>query len=239
MKGMREMSESDNKIRILVAEDMEPIRKRYVKILSDADDMEVVSNVGSGAEAVARFKETLPDVILMDIEMEESDSGLRASQEILEERPETKIIILTVYKEDELIFTAFQLGVCDYIVKNARPEEILNSVRNAYKGESPLRPELADKILGEFKRVRSYETSFLYAVNIVSDLTPTELGILELLIEGKSRRDICEIRHVEMSTVKTQIHNILTKFNRSSTDDVIKQIKKMHLDDFISKRVNL
>ncbi len=229
----------DRKIRVLIAEDMEPIRRKYVKIINASEDLEVVSDVGSGEEAIEQAKKTKPDVILMDIEMETPDAGIRATQSILQDDPKVRIIILTVYEEDELIFTAFQLGVCDYILKNASQDEIIRSIHNAYENNCPLGPEIASRILGEFKRVRSYETSFLYAVNIVSSLTTTELEILGLLIEGKSRREICRLRQVEMSTVKTQIHNILQKFNKTSMDEVIDLINKMNLNDFISKKVKL
>lgn len=226
-------------IRVLIAEDMEPIRKLYVKIISQTDDMEICADVGTGEMAVKKALETHPDVILMDIEMEKKDAGLRAVEEIYHAGLNPKIIILTVYEEDELIFAAFQLGVCDYLMKNADQEEILQSIRNAYQNNSPLRPELASKILGEFKRVKSYETSFLYAVNIVSSLTTTELEILHLLLEGKSRREICELRHVEMSTVKTQIHNILKKFGKKSIEEVSSFIESMNLYDFIYKQSGL
>lgn len=229
----------DRKIRVLIAEDMEPIRRKYVKIINASEDLEVVSDVGSGEEAIEQAKKTKPDVILMDIEMETPDAGIRATQSILQDDPKVRIIILTVYEEDELIFTAFQLGVCDYILKNASQDEIIRSIHNAYENNCPLRPEIASRILGEFKRVRSYETSFLYAVNIVSSLTTTELEILGLLLEGKSRREVCKLRQVEMSTVKTQIHNILQKFNRNSMDEVIDLINKMNLNDFIFKKVKL
>ncbi len=229
----------DRKIRVLIAEDMEPIRRKYVKIINASEDLEVVSDVGTGEEAVEQAKETKPDVILMDIEMETPDAGIRATQSILQDNPEVRIIILTVYEEDELIFTAFQLGVCDYILKNANQDEIIRSIHNAYENNCPLRPEIASRILGEFKRVRSYETSFLYAVNIVSSLTTTELEILGLLLEGKSRREVCRLRQVEMSTVKTQIHNILQKFDKTSMDEVIDLINKMNLNDFIFKKVKL
>ena len=221
------------RIRVLIAEDMESIRKRYERILNATEDMEVVSGVGTGAEAVEQAKRLRPDVILMDIEMESSDAGLCAAREILKERPETKIIILTVYEEDELIFTAFQIGACDYIVKTAGPEEFLTSIRNAYAGQSPLRPELASKILGEFKRVRDNETSFIYAINVVSSLTASEMETLDLLIQGKTRREICRERHVEMSTVKTQIHEILRKFDRSSVKEVIEIIDRLDLYDML------
>ncbi len=226
-------------IKVLLAEDMDPIRKKYVKIITGALDMEVVADVDSGKAAVEAFRNTHPDVVLMDIEMETPDAGIRAAQTILQENPSVKVIILTVYEEDELIFTAFQIGVCDYILKNAHTEEILQSIRNAYENKSPLRPEIASRILGEFKRVRSYETSFLYAVNIVSTLTTTELEILGLVLDGKSRKDICELRNVEMSTVKTQIHNILVKFGKSNMDEVTKLITELNLRDFIWKKVNL
>ncbi|MGF7142255.1 DNA-binding NarL/FixJ family response regulator [Anaerotaenia torta] len=227
---------AEKSIRVLIAEDMEPIRKRYVRILSEAEDIEVIADVPSGREAVEQALLKRPDIVLMDIEMEEKDAGLRAAEKLLMHFPKLKIIILTVYEEDELIYTAFQFGVCDYILKNARAEDVVTSIRNVYEGNAPLRPELATKILGEFKRVKSYESSFLYAVSIVSSLTGTELEILSLLLMRKTRKEICRIRCVEMSTVKTQIRNILQKFNKKSIEEVIAMINSMNLNDFISKQ---
>jgi len=232
---------SENIIRVLIAEDMEPIRKRYVKILSEAEGIEVVADVSSGLEAIAMTHKTHPDLVLMDIEMEKKNAGLLAVKELLLDYKDLKIIILTVYEEDEMIITAFQFGVCDYILKNAKPEEVIRSIRNVYNGNAPLRPEIASKILGEFKRVKSYESSFLYAVNIVTTLTGTELSILNLLMENKTRAEICGIRCVEMSTVKTQIRNILQKFNKNSMKEVHSMLESMNLIDFIqvqSKKPN-
>jgi DNA-binding NarL/FixJ family response regulator len=229
---------SENVIRVLIAEDMEPIRKRYVKMLSETEDIKVISDVGSGEEAVAQTHLTHPDIILMDIEMESKDAGLRAAKELLEQYEGLKIIILTVYEEDELIYTAFQFGVCDYIKKNAKPADVIKSIRNVYLGKAPLRPELATKILGEFKRVKSYESSFLYAVNIVTSLTGTELEILNLLLQHRTRKEICRIRCVEMSTVKTQIRNILQKFDKKSINEVAAMIQSMNLQEFIIKHSN-
>lgn len=227
---------SEKKIRVLIAEDMEPIRKRYVKILSETQDIELIADVSSGQEAVKQAMLHQPDIVLMDIEMESKDAGLWAAKELLQKYPDLKIIILTVYEEDELIYTAFQFGVCDYILKNAKSEEVVKSIRNVYEGNASLRPELATKILGEFKRVKSYETSFLYAVNIVTSLTVTEMEILNLLLQHKTRKEICKIRYVEMSTMKTQIRNILQKFNKKSIEEVISMINSMNLHDFICKQ---
>jgi len=226
----------DNFIRVLIAEDMEPIRKRYVKMLSETEDIQVVANVSSGEEAILQAHRIQPDIILMDIEMESKDAGLRAAKELLEQYDNLKIIILTVYGEDELIYTAFQFGVCDYILKNAKPEEVITSIRTVYSGRAPLRPELTAKILSEFKRVKSYESSFLYAVNIMTALTGTEVEILNLLLQNKTRKEICKIRYVEMSTVKTQIRNILQKFNKKSVEEVVVMINSLNLSEFIRKQ---
>lgn len=214
---------------------MESLRRLYSSVINGDKQMSVIGDVGSGADAIEQAVRLRPDIILMDIEMEEKDSGLRAAEEIFvrmgEDAP--KIIMLTVYEEDELIFDAFQLGVTDYILKNASPTELLSGIRNAYYHSVPLRPELSDRILKEFRRARSYETSFLYALNLVSSLTEAEIEILLLLMDGKTRREICELRHVEMSTVKTQIRNILHKFGRKSIHDVTALMDKMKLRPFL------
>lgn len=161
-----------NPIKVIIAEDIAPIRKRYVKILGSHPEIQVLADVDNGVDACKKASELKPDVILMDIEMECKDAGIRATGEILSENPEIKIIILTVYEEDELIFSAFRLGACDYILKNASEEEILQGVIGAHHNSSPIRPEIADKIRNEFQRVKTYESSFLFMLNLLSTLTP-------------------------------------------------------------------
>lgn len=213
--------EGKEKIKVLIAEDVEPIRKRYAAVLRQSPDIEVVADVGTGEDACKAARDLVPDVILMDIEMEAKDAGIRATGEILAEMPSIKIIILTVYEEDELVFSAFRLGACDYVLKNASNEEIVNAVTSAYKGQSPIRPEIASKIRTEFQRVKTYESSFLFMLNILSTLTPKELDTLYLLSTGYNKRQICEMRCVEMSTVKSQVHSILKKFNKKKISEII------------------
>lgn len=216
-------------IKVIIAEDITPIRKRYVNILSSHPQIQVLADVSSGTEACRLAKELKPDVILMDIEMECKDAGIRATGEILAENPEMKIIILTVYEEDELIFSAFRLGACDYILKNASEEEILQSIFQAYHNASPIRPEIADKIRNEFQRVKTYESSFLFMLNLLSTLTPKELDTLYLLSNGYTKKEVCQLRYVEMSTVKSQVHNILKKFHKKKIADVITTDAERHL----------
>lgn len=217
------------KIKVLIAEDVAPIRKRYLKILNSHPSIEVVGDVESGTDACILAKKLKPDIVLMDIEMECKDAGIRATGEILAENPQIKIIILTVYEEDELIFSAFRLGACDYILKNSSEEDIISGVIGAYHNSSPIRPEIADKIRYEFQRVKTYESSFLFMLNLLSTLTPRELDTLYLLSNGYSKKDVCEMRCVEMSTVKSQVHNILKKFNKKKIADIITTDTDRHL----------
>ncbi|MCR5031839.1 MAG: response regulator transcription factor [Lachnospiraceae bacterium] len=222
-------------IKVLIADDMEPIRRFYTQILNATEDIRVVGDVGSGEEAIKCAMETKPDVILMDIEMESNDAGIRASGEILADLPATKIIILTVYEEDELISAAFRFGVQGYLLKNATPEEIKKAVREAVQNRAPMSPEITSKVVGVYKRVDAYESSLLLAVDLLSGLTETELETLRLLMQGKTRREICEMRHVEISTVKSQIHQILRKFEKENIGEVIGMMQELKLDDLIRK----
>lgn len=220
-------------IKLIIAEDIQPIMKRYQKILEKDSEIEVVAAVQSGYEAVLMAGVHRPDVMLMDIEMETRTSGLDAAKQILNHFPDTKIVILTVYEDDETVFKAFQLGVSDYMLKNSNPDEIITCVKDAYHGRSPIRPVIAEKIRTEFQRIHKSEESLLYCLRIMTELTQTELTILDLLHQGYSRQQICELRFVEMSTVKTQIHNILKKFGMASMTEVLQMLDEMKIFDYL------
>lgn len=208
-------------IKVMIAEDMEPLRKKYISILKQCKEIEVVADVGTGKEACCLTNELSPDVILMDIEMETKDAGIRAIGKILSEHPEIRIIILTIYEEDEMVFSAFQLGACDYILKNARDEELILAVIAAFHNQSTIRPEISTKLRNEFKRIKTYESSFLFMLNILATLSPKELDTLYLLSNGYTRKEVCQLRCIEMSTLKSQIHSILKKFNKKKIQDII------------------
>ncbi len=219
----------ESKIKVLIAEDVEPIQKRYCTILSRDPLITVGGCARNGYEAVMLAALHRPDVILMDIEMEDREAGIKATREITRQFPEMKVVILTVHEEDELIFSAFQAGATDYLVKNASPDELLHCVKDAYYNRSPIRPMVAEKIRREFQRVKSKEESLLYAIHILSQLTHTEMDILYLLAQGKSRKEICDIRFVELSTVKTQLHSILKKFGKDSVAEVLQLLNSLNI----------
>ena len=179
------------------------------------------------------------DIILMDIEMETRTAGLDAASQILSQYPEVKIIILTSYEDDENVFQAFKLGVSDYVLKNSKQEELITCVKDAYAGRSPIRPVIAEKIRREFQRVKQSEDSFLYNLMLVTQLTQTEIDILDLLRQGYERSEICSMRCVEMTTLKRHIHNILKKFDLDSMAEVVKLVNDLKIYDYLHNVKNM
>ena len=219
------------KIKVLIAEDMVSLLKRYQKAVDADPNIEVVAAVKDGYEAVMMTAVCRPDVILMDIEMESRTAGFDASRQILEKYPETKIVILTIFEDEETIFHAFQLGVVDYILKSSQNTELVQCVKDAYNNCSPIRPVIAEKIRREFRRVKNKEEKLLNYVNVATDMTMTELAVLELFRQGKTRSEICRIRNVEISTIKSQVKSILRKFKMERVEEVLEALESISFFD--------
>ncbi len=220
-------------IRILIADDNSEVRDYFSGILRHEQDMELVGIAASGAEAVSLALKTLPDIVLMDIQMETRTAGISASGQILEKLPKTKIIILTILEDDDLLFQAFCAGVTDYIIKTDSISQILTSIRNAYRNQLVLRPVYAEKIIDELKRVREEQTSLLSSLHLLTKLSNSEFEVLKCLYQGMNARQIAEARFVSLGTVKTQIHSILQKFEMKSTKEVVRQLRLCHFDSMI------
>jgi len=220
-----------NKIKVLVVDDIDSIRNRHAEILNEDDGIEVCGLAQNGYEAVMLAGMKSPDVVLMDVEMENRTAGITATEQIMGLLPQTKVIMMTIIEEDEVIFDAFKVGACDYMLKNAKPAALVRGVKDAYLGQSPIRPMIASKVRKEFSRIKKEEESFLYTLYLIKTLTPTEQDILKLLYEGKSRKEICEERVIELSTVKIHIRNILKKLQKSSIQEVLSLLKDIKLFD--------
>lgn len=220
-----------NKIKILICDDMKQIRDYFSMIIENEPDMEVVGVASSAAEVVETFKETHPDIVLIDIQMEREDSGIWATEQIKRESSETKIIIITIHEEDEIIFKAYGAGAVDYILKTSPVAEILNSIRNVYKNEVFIRPLVAQKIMKEFTRLQSEKNSLMYTVMIMTRLTKVEREILKAIYDGYTRKQIVEQRSVELVTIDSHIGNILKKFGYKRSKDLIVTLKQLKVFD--------
>ena len=214
---------SEEIINVMIVDDISSLCTRYEGILSQAEDIRVVAVANNGYEAILKSAVTQPDVILMDIEMESKYAGITTTQQILAQFPDMKVVILTVYDEDAMIYAAFQAGACDYIQKTATPAMMLQCVRDAYHERSVMKPTVARKIRTEFKRIKDNEDSLIYTLYLVQLLTDTERDILYAFHSGMTQKEICQARYIEPSTMKTHVRNILHKMKCRKMEDVLKK----------------
>ncbi|WP_216625134.1 response regulator transcription factor [Paenibacillus phytorum] len=223
-------------IRIIVAEDLDVLREHFCELIDREDDLKVIGQVSSGKEVLKLIAELgAPDLILMDIEMEMRHDGILTAQKVLELHPQTRIVFLTVHEDDETVFSAFETGAVDYVLKTSSSEAIIQSIRSAHAGNVQVRPEFAYKIKNEFSRIRRNQESLLHSTLILSQMTPSELVILDLLLKDMKITEIAKERQVELSTIKSQINVILKKFNKKRTKEVTIMLRELNVTPFIQK----
>ena len=216
-----------SKIRVVICEDMDNIREHFVDLVSTCDDMEVVAVAKSGEEIKEVAIKTKPDIILMDIQMESEKAGIDATRFINDELPNTSVIILTVCDDDVYIFEALEAGAVDYILKSAPQNELIDAITNAYNKNVALSNTIMQKIVNEFVKMKREKKSFMYLVNMMCNLSPTEIEILRYLCMGKKRREIAEIRCVELVSIHTAITRIMKKLGYDNSRDMLEDLNSM------------
>lgn len=222
-------------ISVLIAEDSEIINNNIKTVLSFEKNIEVIGQVKSGKDAVNFTKSRKPNVILMDIEMEEKRDGIDAVAEIMNMYPQTKIVMLTVQEDEDNILSSFEAGACDYVLKSSSAKETIDAVEAAFNNCSPIRPVIAGKVRKQIAHVKRLKENIYGLINIMTKLTPTERSILTDVLDGKKQKEIAEEKHIEISTVKTHVKNILKKFRAKKMSEVT-NILKLNGIDKISKR---
>ncbi len=209
------MSETEP-IRLLIAEDQPVIRKAFADLLKREPDFVVVAAVGDGAEAIRAARAFRPDVVLMDLKMPHVD-GIAATRAILQDDPHARVVMLTTFETDELVFEAILAGASAYLLKDAQESDILEAIRAAARGEPRLSPRVAQKILGEFRRVKAPERA---EAALEQDLlTEREKTVLACVAAGKGNREIARELKLAEGTVKNHVSAILSKLHlRSRTE---------------------
>jgi two-component system, NarL family, response regulator LiaR len=193
------------KIRVAVVDDHDMVRKGILSYLATEPGIEIVGEADSGKKAVALGKDTRPDVVLMDLLME-NGTGIEATREILSFYPECKIIIITSFYDDEQVFPAIEAGVFSYMLKTANASEIISAIEKAAKGEAVIEPKVANRMMN---RLRTQEKK------PHNDLTERELDVLKCIGEGMTNQQISEELYIGVKTVKTHVSNILGKLGIS------------------------
>jgi NarL family two-component system response regulator LiaR len=189
-------------ITILFADDHEMVRIGVTSYLSTQPDMEVTAEASSGREAVRLALELRPDIILMDLVMDDMN-GIEATAKIMEAWPAAKIIIVTSFIDDEKVYPALEAGAVSYILKTSRAGEIAAAIRKTHDGQSILEPEVAGKLMANMKRRDQRE--------LHEELTTRELEVLRLLAEGKTNMEIAEELFIALKTAKVHVSSVLHK----------------------------
>src|SRR5699024_4866574 len=188
-------------IRVLLVDDHEMVRLGVSSYLSVQADIEVVGEAENGRIGYQKALALKPDVILMDLVMEEMD-GIEATQKILKEWPQAKILIVTSFIDDEKVYPAMAAGAAGYLLKTSSAGEIAEAIRATQRGERVLEAEVSDKMAHE----KSYQ-----AMQLHEDLTNREKEVLLEIAQGKSNQEIADELFITLKTVKTHVSNILSK----------------------------
>ncbi len=227
------MAESGTQIRVVIAEDYPSTRERLAHIVARSPDFAVVGLAASGAEAVEIAARTRPDIVLLDIEMESKDSGIVAAGQIHQISPETKIVVLTVHKDESTVRAAFQAGIVDYLIKDDAERHLVEAIRLAHRDRSPMRPIVADMLRAQLDNFHHREQQLLLTIEVIATLTQSELEILRDVVTGKPRKTIAKERFIEPATVKKHINSIHRKFGTSSTARIVERIKSFKIFDVL------
>jgi len=220
----------DENIKVIIAEDNEILRQDFSEMIEDCPHMSLVGAASTGAEAIELALQSEVDIILMDIEMESHQDGIEAASRLSVQKPETGIIFLTVHEDDETIYKAYTLSNAkDYLVKSAEHSEILRSIEDAYEEKTKGSSSMASKLQSEFSRLKQTESSLLFFMTILSQLTQAEREIIKLLLENYKVDEIARMRMVEPVTIKSQINTLLKKFNMRRTREIVNLIRKLNI----------
>ncbi|HEX2388759.1 MAG TPA: response regulator transcription factor [Solirubrobacterales bacterium] len=185
-------------ISVLLAEDHPVVRNGLVELLGSEPDIEIVAAVGDGAAAVAALGDHDPDIVLLDLTMPEMD-GIEATRMVIEHRPDTRVVILTASADREQMLRAVDAGALGYLLKDASPAELIEGIRAASRGESPLDPKVARELLADRRETRAPQ------------LTDREREVLALVGEGLPNKLIARRLEISEKTVKAHLTRVFTE----------------------------
>lgn len=228
------------RIRVLIADDQALIRRGMAMLLDAAPGIEVVGQAADGIEAVELARRLLPDVVLMDLHMPRK-GGVLATREISAALPHTRVMVLTTFDRDDLVFDAVRAGAQAYLLKDASEEEVLDTVRAVHRGESRLTPQIARKVMDQFRLLAdrvAQEPPPAPAPDLRAEpqatvpgelsgpdattkpLTDREAAVLELIAKGYGNRQIATALNLAEGTAKNHVSRIMQKLHANTRTEL-------------------
>lgn len=198
----------EDSLRILLVDDHVLFRKGVAAMLSNRSDFVVVAEAGDGVEAVRIARETLPDVVLLDVHMP-NQGGLETVKILKQEMPHIQVVMLTVSDDEDDLFEALKYGAKGYLLKNLHPQQLYAMLDGLRRGEAAISGSMASKILQEFKQPTHRQADDSHP----DDLTPREIDVLEQVVTGATNKEIAETLQITENTVKIHLRNILDKLH--------------------------
>ncbi len=190
-----------------MVDDHEVVRIGLRSLLNNQPDFVVIDEASTASEAVEKATRHRPDVVVMDIRLP-GKSGVEACRRIKEQTPETEVIMLTSYAEDEILFDAISAGAAGYVLKQVGGDELIRAVRCAGKGEALLDPAVTQRVLAKVREAAHHEQAAAFG-----DLTEQELRVLSLVSEGRTNKQIAKALFLGEGTVRNYVSSILSKLN--------------------------
>jgi two-component system nitrate/nitrite response regulator NarL len=197
-------------LRVLLADDQPLFRTALATLIDSQPDLSVVALAENGLQAVELARELAPDIVVLDVEMPVMD-GVEAAALIREQLPATKVVMLTVSEEEAHVFRTIRMGVSGYLLKDLRPEHLYDMLRAAGRGDTPLSPAIAARLVTEFREHGSMREAPVASEGPEALLTRREVEILQLVAEGLSNKEIGWQLSITEGTVKNHVHNALEK----------------------------
>lgn len=215
--------EAQRPLRLLVVDDHEVVRQGLVSLLDRRDGFEVVAQAASVAESITMATRFEPDVVIMDVRLPDG-SGIEACREIRASRPETRVVMLTSYPDEEAVLSAIIAGASGYLLKQIRGRELVSALEAVGRGESLLDSAVTEKVLERVRRVATGS-----ATDELADLTSQERKILLLVADGKTNKEIAAEVFLSDKTVKNYVSSILSKLNLQRRAQAAAFVAKHHL----------